>query len=65
MPRLDGLGLVEFIRRRSSTPSLPVIVVTTETDPAKLEAVRRLGVSAVCDKTFKAEVVRGVLERLR
>jgi two-component system chemotaxis response regulator CheY len=64
MPRLDGRGLLDFIRRRSSTPSLPVIVATTETDPAKLDAVRRLGVSAICDKTFKPEVVRGVLERL-
>jgi serine/threonine protein kinase len=64
MPRLDGRGLVEFIRRRSRTPSVPVILVTTETDPAKLEAVRRLGVSAVCDKNCPPDVVRGVLERL-
>jgi serine/threonine protein kinase len=65
MPRLDGRGLIDFIRHRSSNPSVPVIVVTTEMDPAKLEAVRQLGVSAICDKSFKPEVVRGVLERLR
>jgi two-component system chemotaxis response regulator CheY len=64
MPRLDGRGLVEYIRHRSSTPSVPVIMVTTETDPARLDAVRRLGVSAICDKRFRPEVVRGVLERL-
>jgi serine/threonine protein kinase/DNA-binding response OmpR family regulator len=64
MPRLDGRGLIDFVRHRSSTPSVPVIVVTTETDPAKLEAVRQLGVSAICDKSFKPEVVRGVLEKL-
>jgi serine/threonine protein kinase len=64
MPRLDGQGLIDFIRHRSSLPSVPVIVVTTETDPAKLAAVRRLGVSAICDKSFRPEVVRGVLERL-
>jgi two-component system chemotaxis response regulator CheY len=63
MPRLDGRGLIEFIRRRSSTPAVPVIVVTTETDPGKLDAVRQLGVSAICDKSFKPEVVRAVLER--
>jgi hypothetical protein len=33
------------------------------TDPAKLEAVRQLGVSAVCDKNLKPEVVRRVLGR--
>jgi CheY-like chemotaxis protein len=64
MPRLDGHGLIDFIRHRSSHPSVPVIVVTTETDPTKLEAVRRLGVSAICGKNFPPEVVRGVLERL-
>jgi CheY-like chemotaxis protein len=64
MPRLDGRGLIEFIRHRSATPSVPVIVVTTETDPEKLQAVRQLGVSAVSDKNLRAEVVRGVLERL-
>jgi two-component system chemotaxis response regulator CheY len=64
MPYLDGRGLVDFIRHRSSTPSVPVIMVTTETDPAKLEAVRQLGVAGVCDKSFKPEVVKGILERL-
>jgi serine/threonine protein kinase/CheY-like chemotaxis protein len=64
MPRIDGRGLIDFIRHHSSTPSLPVIVVTTETDPAKLAAVRQLGVLAICDKSFGPEVVRGVLERL-
>jgi serine/threonine protein kinase len=64
MPRLDGKGLIDFIRHRSSIPSVPIIIVTTETDSAKLEAVWRLGVSAICDKSFKPEVVRGVLERL-
>jgi serine/threonine protein kinase len=64
MPRLDGRALINYIRHRSSQPSVPVIVVTTETDPDKLDAVRRLGVSAICDKSFQPEVVRGVLERL-
>jgi serine/threonine protein kinase len=65
MPRLDGRGLIDFIRHRSSNSSTPVIVVTTETDPAKLAAVRQLGVSAICDKSFEPQVVRGVLGRIR
>ena len=64
MPYLDGRGLIDFIRHRSAVPSVPIIVVTTETDPNKLEAVRRLGVTAICDKSFKPEVVRGVLGKL-
>jgi CheY-like chemotaxis protein/tRNA A-37 threonylcarbamoyl transferase component Bud32 len=64
MPRLDGRGLIAFIRQCGPTPSVPVIVVTTETDPARLEAVRQLGVSAICDKSFNPEAVRGLVERL-
>ena len=64
MPRLDGAGLIDFIRHRSRTPSVPVIVVTTETDPSKLEALRCLGVSAICDKLFQPETVRSVLQNL-
>jgi two-component system chemotaxis response regulator CheY len=64
MPYLDGRGLIDFIRHRSAVPSVPIIVVTTETDSGKLEAVRQLGVSAICDKSFKPEVIRGVLARL-
>jgi len=65
MPRLDGRGLIDFIRHHSSNPDVPVILVTTETDPEKLDAVRQLGVSAMCDKSFKLEVVHAVMEKLR
>jgi CheY-like chemotaxis protein len=37
MPRLDGLGVLEALRRRLSGRSVPVIVVTAHDDPA-LEA---------------------------
>jgi serine/threonine protein kinase len=65
MPRLDGRGLVEFIRSRPQGQDVPVILVTTETDPDRLDAVRRLGVSAICEKSFPPEVVRAVLRTLR
>jgi serine/threonine protein kinase len=61
MPYLDGRALIDFIRHRSPVPSVPIIVVTTETDPDKLEAVRRLGVAAICDKSLRPELVRPVI----
>jgi CheY-like chemotaxis protein len=64
MPGLDGRGLLEFIRGSSPTPELPVIMVTTETDRARLEAVRRLGATAILSKDFDAEIVRGLIEKL-
>ncbi len=65
MPRLDGQGLLDYIRNRSASPAVPVIVVTTETDPVKLDALRHLGVAAICEKSFRPEVVRELLSRLK
>jgi serine/threonine protein kinase len=64
MPRLNGRGLIQFIRKNSTSAAIPVIMVTTETDPAKLEAVRQLGVSAICDKSFEPETIRKALGTL-
>jgi serine/threonine protein kinase/DNA-binding response OmpR family regulator len=63
MPYMDGAGLVGFLKQNPATAAVPIIMVTTEQDPARLEAVRQLGVT-VCDKSFPAEVVRKVLDPL-
>jgi serine/threonine protein kinase len=63
MPGSDGQAVVEFIRQ-GHHPSLPVLMVTTETNPARLEAVNKLGVSAILGKDFKPEAVRPVIDRI-
>jgi serine/threonine protein kinase len=64
MPLMDGRGLVGYLKQNPATASVPIIMVTTETDPAKLEAVRLLGVTAVCEKSFPPEIVRKTLDEL-
>jgi serine/threonine protein kinase len=64
MPFMDGHSLVAYLKQNPSTASVPIIMVTTEDDPAKLEAVRQLGVTAVCDKRFRPEDVGAVLKTL-
>jgi two-component system chemotaxis response regulator CheY len=64
MPFMDGRGLVGYLKQIPATASVPIIMVTTETDPAKLEEVRRLGVTAICDKSFQLEIVRKIIEDL-
>lgn len=64
MPYLDGHGLVGYLRQNPSSASIPIVMVTTEQDPGKLEAVRQLGVTAICDKSFPTDVVRNILDRL-
>jgi hypothetical protein len=39
-------------------------MVTTETDPQKLDSVRRLGVLAIVEKAFPASTVGPLLEPL-
>jgi serine/threonine protein kinase/CheY-like chemotaxis protein len=63
MPFMDGRGLVGYLKQNPATASVPIIMVTTETDPGKLEAVRRLGV-VVCDKSFPADMVRRIIDEL-
>jgi serine/threonine-protein kinase len=64
MPLMDGQGFVCFLKQNPTTASIPTIMVTTEEDPAKLEAVRRLGVAAVCNKSFPPEVAQKIIDQL-
>ncbi len=64
MPFMDGRGLVGYLKQNPATASTPIIMVTTETDPAKLEGVRQLGLAALCDKSFPPAVVGKIIEQL-
>jgi two-component system chemotaxis response regulator CheY len=61
---MDGHGLVGYLKQNPATASVPIIMVTTETDPAKLEAIRGLGVAAICEKSFPREIVRKIVDEL-
>ena len=43
MPRLDGLGLVRAIRKSGAHRSVPVVILTTEGDPAKKADAKAAG----------------------
>ncbi len=64
MPHMDGRGLIGYLKQHPTTASVPIIMVTTEKDPRKLDAVRQLGVTEICEKGFALEDVRKHLERL-
>jgi two-component system chemotaxis response regulator CheY len=64
MPEMDGKALVDFIRQQSWQASVPVIMVTSESDMGRLAAIESAGVSGICDKPFEAHVVRDLLGRL-
>jgi two-component system chemotaxis response regulator CheY len=61
MPEMDGRELVEYIRKQSWQNSVPVLMVTSESNDSRLAAVQESGVSGICDKPFEPSVVKRLL----
>ena len=64
MPEMDGERLTSYIRNHSDQSSIPILMVTSENDEARLDSVMRSGVSAICDKPFDAVHVKNLLGQL-
>lgn len=63
MPAMDGLELLEVVRKENLAPHATVVMLTNESDPAKIEQAKSLGVSGYIVKatTIPSEVVQEVL----
>jgi two-component system chemotaxis response regulator CheY len=61
MPVMDGNELIEHIRNESAHPYVPIMMVTSESNNARLEHVQQAGVSAICDKPFEPAHVKQLL----
>ena len=64
MPEMDGEQLSQFIRKQSTQQSVPVLMVTSETDQSRLAGIAQSGVSAVFDKPFTVDTLRTTIQRL-
>ena len=64
MPEMDGRELTEYIRTQSWQSTVPILMVSSESNQSRLSAVEQAGVSGVCDKPFEPAVVRGLLEKM-
>lgn len=53
MPNMDGKQLVEYVRNELQNTFIPIIMVTSDDDQARLDEVRKAGVTEVCDKPFE------------
>jgi len=60
MPRMDGLTLLEEIRKADKVT--PVIMLTTETDKAKMARAKELGATGWVVKPFDGEKFSKVIE---
>lgn len=64
MPLMDGRALVSYLKQNPATAAIPIMMVTTETEPRVLDPVRKLGVIAIVEKAFPASVVAPLLDSL-
>jgi serine/threonine protein kinase len=64
MPLMDGRALVSYLKQNPATAAIPIVMVTTETEPRVLDPVRKLGVVAIFEKAFPANAVGPVLDSL-
>ena len=64
MPRLDGFGFIERIRRSDRYRAIPILVLTTENDPQKRERARKAGATGWIVKPFEAAKLVDAVGRL-
>lgn len=64
MPNMDGHQLLEHIRKESPQPNVPVLMITSERNGARIAGVERAGVSAIVDKPFEIQRVRTIIRNV-
>ncbi len=64
MPRLDGFGFIEGVRRDARHRATPILVLTTESDAAKKTRAREAGATGWIVKPFNSEKLVDVLRRV-
>jgi two-component system, chemotaxis family, chemotaxis protein CheY len=64
MPRKSGLELIEELEASGHTARLPIIVMTTEGQPALVQRARAAGAKGWIVKPFKANVLVAAMAKL-
>jgi two-component system chemotaxis response regulator CheY len=64
LPRMDGFELIERVRKAPGNSSVPILVVSGDSDPATPDRVRRLGADAFFTKPYSPGELRLKLEQL-
>lgn len=64
MPRLDGFGLIEAVRKLDGYKHIPIIVLTTESDPEKKQRARDAGATGWIIKPFSADALVAAIRRV-
>ncbi|MBV9076936.1 MAG: response regulator [Methylobacteriaceae bacterium] len=65
MPRLDGYGVIEGVRRDGRHRATPILVLTTETDSAKKDRARQAGATGWIVKPFDPNKLISAVRRVQ
>lgn len=64
MPRMDGFGFIEGVRADDRFRSIPILVLTTESDDAKKTRARDAGATGWIVKPFNPEKLIGAVRKV-
>ena len=64
MPRMDGIDLIRHVRTKSIHKHIPILMLTTESQPAKMEAARAAGATCWMVKPFRPDQLLAVVTRV-
>lgn len=64
MPRLDGFGFIEGVRKARQRASVPILVLTTETGDHLKERARNAGATGWIVKPFDEDKLVSIIRRL-
>ena len=64
MPNLDGIGLLKYLRGHESFKSVPVVMLTTESQYSKVVEAKKAGINGWIIKPFAPVKLLGTVEDL-
>ncbi len=64
MPRMDGYMFIDHVRRDPQARTTPILVLTTESEPAKKQRARDAGATGWIVKPFDAEKLVAAVRRI-